>query len=175
MNECHIKLEISIPEPFGMGEFSYEFLDLCLLYSKLSLLAQHKYDTFYHFNDLSYRRRISEFSRDEKLFVESISKNSPIKIQLGAWVPKAITALAEFLERIHGMPEKKERARLENEARKIEIALDVVERMGLDDLSKNHKIALANELLYDISNISGKKKRIKVLSVSPPKSQIKQS
>lgn len=168
MNECRIELQISMPEPLGVGEFSYEFLDLCLLYSKLSLLAQRKYDYFYHLNELPYRRRISEFSRDEKLFIESISKNSPIKIQLGAWVPKAITALAELLERIYELPEKKQRARLENEARRIEIALDIVERIGLDNLSKSHKIALANELLHDISNISDKKKQIKVLYVSKP-------
>ena len=175
MEHNYIELELRTREPIDIGEFSYEFIDISLLYSKLALLSQGKYEELYNLNGLPYRRRFSEFSRDEKLFILSISKNSPIKVKLGAWLPKAIEAFAELIERISQIPEKKEYARLNNEARKIEIAIEIVDKLDLNKnncLSKSQRIALANELLHDIANVSGRKKQIRVLDVSSNKNRM---
>lgn len=97
-----------------------------------------------------------------------MSKNSPVKVRLGAWVPKAIEAFGELIERISLLPERKESARLENEARKIEIAIGVIERLNMNDkntLSESQKIALANELLHDLAKVQDRKKQLRVLNV----------
>lgn len=165
-----LELEFELPEPIDIGTFSYDFLDLTLLYSKLSLIAQHKYEQLYFLNDLPYRRRLSEFSRDEKLFVISLSKNSPTKIKVGSWIPKAIEALTEMIERLCHIPEKRDRAKLENEAFRVEVALKVLDKLELNNLSESQRIALANELLYDIRKVANRNKRMRVLNFDTTRS-----
>lgn len=160
------ELEVHVPEPMDLGEFSYEFIDIGLLYAKLALIAQGKYDALYFLNDIPYRRRFMELSRDEKLFVLTLVKNSPVKIELGGWIPKAIRALAELIERLSNLSETRNRARLDNEARKIEIVLQTLEKVGLNNLTESQGIALANELLHDLTKVASHRKSLRVININ---------
>jgi len=166
MENKHIDIEIIEQQNIGLGELSFLLLDLDSVY-RVFLYASRS-----QLNEIIARPsrfRTENIPHKDRLEVIGLSKNSPIKISLGSWVPKAIDSFGMFIERMYLLRDKKNAMRLENYGKALEIEKARVQAI-LDTLketqphlSEEERVLTTHRLLDDTRRIYNEYRTIKLL------------
>jgi hypothetical protein len=151
--KAKIYIDLKNPEKIKLLDFNAFFYDLNILYDCILIAKYEEYSKYRKLNKYNfYKRHGKRINNRDALYITNLNFNSPIKFSLEG-LADIIPKLAETIERIFNFGLNRNKLKLENEEKEIDIKRKKLQLIKeTEEIKREYGIQIRDDNLSEVFN-----------------------